>query len=82
MLTLYVRNGCGHCTKVLAAGQELALTFNERNIADPAVAAELRALGGKQQAPYLVDTDNCVSLYESDTIVAYLHKTFAPGAVV
>lgn len=79
MLTLYVRNGCGYCRKVLVAGQELALTFDERNIADPVIAAELRAAGGKQQAPYLVDTEHGVALYESDDIVAYLHKTFAPA---
>ena len=77
MLTLYVKTGCPFCHKVLDAGKELGITFDEKNIADDAVAAELIAKGGKRQVPYLVDTDHGVEMYESDDIVAYLKEHHA-----
>jgi glutathione S-transferase len=76
MLTLYVKTGCPFCHRVLAAGEELGLTFEERNIADDAVAAELVARGGKRQVPYLVDTDRVVEMYESDDIIEYLKEHY------
>ena len=76
MLTLYVKTGCPYCAKVLAAGKELAVEFDEKNIADPAVAEELIQRGGKRQVPYLVDLDADIEMYESDDIVEYLHQTF------
>lgn len=77
MLTLYVKTGCPFCAKVLAAGEELGVTFNEKNIADPEVAEELIRLGGKRQTPYLVDEESGTRMYESDDIVAYLHRSFS-----
>jgi glutaredoxin len=72
MLTLYVKTGCPFCAKVLATGTELGISFEEKNIADDAVAAELIARGGKRQVPYLIDSEKGVEMYESDDIVAYL----------
>lgn len=72
MLTLYVKTGCPFCRKVLDTGAELGLTFEEKNIADDAVAAELIARGGKRQVPYLVDSEHGVEMYESGDINAYL----------
>jgi glutathione S-transferase len=76
MLTLYVKTGCPFCAKVHVAGEELQLTFDEKNIADPAVAEELIARGGKRQVPYLIDSDTGTEMYESDAIVEYLHEHF------
>ena len=78
MLTLYVKTGCPFCHKVLAAGEELSITFEEKNIADDAVAKELIARGGKRQVPYLVDSDRNVEMYESDDINDYLHAQYSP----
>ncbi len=36
----------------------------------------LMKLGGKQQVPFLVDTDVGEMMYESDDIVEYLKKTY------
>jgi glutaredoxin 3 len=77
MMTLYVRTGCPYCAKVHAASKELGIEFDEKNIADPAVADELIARGGKRQVPYLVDADGPVEMYESDAIIEYLHKKFS-----
>lgn len=76
MLTLYVKTGCPFCHKVLAMGRELGISFEERNIADDAVVAELIARGGKRQVPYLVDNERGVEMYESDDINAYLREQY------
>ena len=80
MLILYVKTGCPFCHKVLATGEELEISFEEKNIADDAVAAELVARGGKQQVPYLVDSERGVEMYESGDIVLYLHEHYAKPA--
>ena len=77
MLTLYVKTGCPFCHKVLDAGRDLGVSFEEKNIADAAVAAELIARGGKRQVPYLVDSERGMEMYESDDIVAYLQEHYA-----
>ncbi len=77
MLTLYVKDGCPFCHKVLAVREELGLSFEEKNIADEVVAAELVARGGKRQVPYLVDSDRNVEMYESDDIIAYLREHYS-----
>ena len=74
MLTLYVKSGCLFCAKVLATGHELGFEFDERNIADPGVLAELIERGGKHQVPFLIDGDMDVQMYESDDIVDYLRS--------
>ncbi len=76
MLILYIKTGCPFCHKVLDAGRELGISFEEKNIADDAVVAELVARGGKRQVPYLVDSERGVEMYESDVIVAYLQEHY------
>jgi glutaredoxin 3 len=77
MMKLYVRTGCPYCIRVLNVLQSLRVPFEEKNIADVAVADELDALGGKQQVPFLVDGD--VSMYESQDIIKYIETKY--GAV-
>ncbi len=79
MPILYVKTGCPFCAKVFRAAEDLHISFDEKNIADPAVAEELIARGGKRQVPYLVDND--VEMYESDDIVAYLTEKHAKAEV-
>lgn len=76
MLTLYRRTGCPYCLKVLDTANELGLTLEEKLIDDPKVAAELVARGGKQQVPYLVDSERHVEMYESADISAYLRENY------
>ena len=77
MLTLYVKTGCPHCAKVLEAGKDLNITFDLKNVADPGVAEELVAKGGKKQEPYLIDNETGISMYEADLIVRYLRDHYA-----
>ena len=76
MLTLYVKTGCPFCHKVLDVGRELGITFEEKNIADDAVATELVARGGKRQVPYLIDSEHQVEMYESGDISEYLRAQY------
>ncbi|MBU2104099.1 glutathione S-transferase N-terminal domain-containing protein [Patescibacteria group bacterium] len=78
MPILYVKTGCPYSPKVLKAAEELGLTLDIRNVAEPGVSEELIAHGGKKQMPYLIDAERNVAMYESDDIVAYLHATFTP----
>jgi glutathione S-transferase len=83
MMTVYVKTGCPFCGKVLAKLKELDLPFNEKNIADEGVVAELLERGGKRQVPFMEDdnmtpylVDDDVEMYESSDIVAYLEKKY------
>ncbi|MBX9699358.1 MAG: glutathione S-transferase N-terminal domain-containing protein, partial [Acetobacteraceae bacterium] len=67
---MYVKTGCPYCALALGVVDELGLTVEQKNIADDAVAAELIALGGKRQVPYLVDQERGIEMYESDDIIA------------
>lgn len=77
MLILYVKTGCPYCSKVLHTAEALGISFNLKNVADPGIADELIARGGKLQAPYLVDEERGIELYESDDIIEHLHQTFS-----
>lgn len=78
MITLFAKSGCQYCAKALAALDAHGLSFIKKNIADPAVSAELVAIGGKHQVPYLIDGET--KLYESDAIVDYLDATYGGGS--
>ncbi len=78
MPILYVKSGCAFCAKVLQAAEELGVSLDVRNVADPGITEELIAHGGKRQMPYLIDEEHNVAMYESDDIVSYLHETFTP----
>jgi glutathione S-transferase len=56
--------------------EELALAYDEKNIADPAISEELVTRGGKRQVPYLVDDASGTEMYESNDIVEYLASTY------
>ena len=71
-LILYVKTGCPYCMKVFSFARYNGIEFELRNIAEPGIADELIARGGKRQVPYLVDAKNSTEMYESDDIVEYL----------
>lgn len=81
MLTLYYRPTCPFCRRVMAVVDRMQLEVELKDVEDTAVMAELVALGGEAQVPYLVDTTHAVSLYESDAIVAHLQTKYGKGTV-
>lgn len=76
MLTLYEKTGCPYCHVVFDVAKELGISFELKNIADDAVAAELVARGGKRQVPYLVDSERTIEMYESADIAEYLRTNY------
>ena len=81
MLELWDFEACPYCRKVREALLELDLDYLVHPVAHGSPRRErLRRLGGKVQAPYLVDPNTGTGLYESDDIVAYLNRTYGNGA--
>lgn len=75
-LILYTQPGCPFSAKVLLELAVMGIEAEERNIAIPAIEAELMAKGGEVKTPYLIDTTSGHALYESDDIISYLHERF------
>jgi glutaredoxin len=78
MITLYINPACPFCRKTVETAQSLGVPLTIKDIHDEGVSEELIALGGKRQMPYMVDDVHGVSMYESDDIIEYLHRTFGP----
>lgn len=76
MITLFINPNCPFCMKTLEVAKEVGAPLTVKDIHDPSVAEELVAKGGKKQMPFMVNDEDGVSMYESDDIIAYLHRTF------
>lgn len=74
MLELYVSETCPYCRKVMKFMEENCIEYMKNNISNPLYRDELVKLGGKEQVPFLYDTENEISMYESDDIIDYLSK--------
>lgn len=76
-LTLYVKTGCPYCAMVIHKLEDLGLSWEEKNVANPEISEELTKIGnGVRQEPYFIDHERGVSMFESSDIVDYLEKTF------
>lgn len=73
MYTLYVKEGCPYCGRVIDWARDNDVALNFKDIADDAVAQELIDRGGRRMVPYLVDEEEAVEMYESADIITYLN---------
>lgn len=81
MLSLYYKESCPFCQRVMQMADNLGVAFDLKDIEDDeAIAAELVEKGGKRQVPYLVDTDKGVAMYESNDIIDYIRENYAGTA--
>lgn len=80
MLSLYYKESCPFCQRVLEMAENLKVEFDLKDIEDEAIAAELIEKGGKRQVPYLVDTERDVAMYESGDIIDYIREHYANTA--
>ena len=71
---LYVYESCPYCRKVFRYMEQAGITLPVKDARDPAVAAELVAIGGKQQVPCLAIDGK--AMYESDDIIRYLEENY------
>lgn len=77
MLTLYYKEMCPFCQRVLQMADNLGVSFDLKDIeGDDALTAELVEKGGKRQVPYLVDTERDVAMYESGDIIDYIREHY------
>ena len=79
MLTLYDKPGCPYCWQVIKVLGKLSLEEGrDYKVIDARPGTQgnvdMIALGGKDQAPFLVDGD--IHLYESADIMEYLNKKY------
>jgi glutathione S-transferase len=80
-LVLYSFESSPYCRKVREALCELDLTCLVKNVAKGSDRRpELVARGGRMMVPYLIDPNTGAEMYESEDIVAYLHRTYGPAA--
>lgn len=87
MLELYQFEGCPYSQKVREKLTELGISYvnhnprlgknHDRKVTNQQTFEELTELGGKDEVPYLVDTQRETTLYESDEIVEYLDEHYA-----
>ena len=81
-IKIYEYEPSPYCRKVREACSilDLPVTYLPCPGARKGFAAELGALGGKMQVPYLVDPNQpATAMYESDDIINYLYEEYGPG---
>ena len=74
MLELYVMESCPYCQKVLKYFDEKNISYNRMDISNRENYDNLIRLGGMEQVPFLNDTENEVTMYESSDIIDYASK--------
>ena len=76
MFELYMLESCPYCRKVINYLQDNKINFLIKDISDSKYRTELIAFGGKEQVPYLYDSDTKTGLYESDDIINFLKNKY------
>ena len=77
MLILFHKEECPYCHKVRQFMSDNCLTYVSLVSPSGSPSREiLMKLGGKQQVPFLVDTDHGKMMYESEDIVKYLQESY------
>lgn len=66
-------DGCPYCNKVINFLKTKNLEYRLLDISEKNYLKELISTGGKEQVPFLLDTDNGKKMYESDDIIEYLN---------
>ena len=75
MFTLYYKPTCPFCQRVLQIAETLQVDLELKNISESEEAlTELLAIGGKQQVPFLIDSERTVLMYESNDIIDHLRE--------
>jgi glutaredoxin 2 len=77
MITLYFKQGCPFCKKVLEClHEEIAADFQVFYKQNDDNENRAKEIGGKVQFPLLEDEENDAIMYESDDIVRYLRENY------
>lgn len=77
MIILFHREECPYCLKVRQFCSDNQVSYV--SIVTPVGSKSrgiLEKLGGKQQVPFMVDTDQGMMMYESQDIIDYLAENY------
>lgn len=72
MYDLYYSETCPYCRKVINYFKENNIAYMPKEINNQEYYNELLEIGKKAQVPFLVDTENEKSMYESEDIINYV----------
>ena len=72
MLELYILSNCPYCKKVMDFMDENWIEYSKNDISDDVNNSNLIAIGGKEQVPFLYNTETNKGMYESDEIIEYI----------
>lgn len=72
MLNLYYSPTCPYCRKVIDFFNANGIDFTLKDVSDTKNYDDLMSFGKIAQVPFLVDTSNHKSMYESDSIIDYV----------
>lgn len=78
MILLFHKEECPYCLKVRQFMSDSHISYT--SVVSPKGAPSrkiLLKLGGKEQVPFMVDTDKGVMMYESEDIIEYLKKNYS-----
>lgn len=74
MLELFVLNTCPYCKKVMSYFDDKKIKYEKIDISNPDNVLKLMTLGGKDQVPFLYNSDTDDKIYESNDIIEYVRK--------
>lgn len=74
MLDIYILENCPYCNKVMEHLKEKNVTYNKIDTKNEENALKLLTIGGKDQVPFLYNSQNNDKIYESDRIIEYINK--------
>ena len=76
MIELYVLETCPFCQKVMTFFNDNCVEYIKNDINNPLFKDELLKLGGKEQVPFMYDTESEITMYESGDIIDYVKSKF------
>ena len=74
MFDLYVLETCPYCKKVMNFFNDNNIAFHKFDTSNNDNALRLLELGGKDQVPFLYNSETDERLYESEDIINYVKK--------
>lgn len=75
MLELFVLETCPYCKKVMDYMDEKKVKYTKTDTKNPDDAMKLMTIGGKDQVPFLYNSETDDKIYESADIIDYINKT-------
>lgn len=82
MPTLYYSVTCSFSHRVMQMAENLKVELELKEVSEnPDFQAEMIEKGGKEQTPFLVDTEKGVTMFESSDIIDFLRENYAQSKV-